>query len=215
MPARGREIQAQAYELRGRAYYNIGLQEKASESFRALIQLQPQYSISKDKVSPKIVDFFSSVKKALVGYLAVSSQPAGARVTLNGEFLSLTDFFPLDILAGEYLVEISREGYQTETRTVSIAPRATETLQVELARTAASAFFVTDPPGVEIWIDGEQRASTSGSLAPDFFEWVRAKGIDPSRASARIEVANLSLGAQAQKPTEVRYTSLMSGNRAR
>ncbi len=195
LPVRGREIQAQSYELRGRAYYNIGLQEKASESFRSLIQLQPQYSISKDKVSPKIVDFFGSVKKALVGYLAVSSHPAGARVTLNGEFLSLTDFFPLDVLAGEYLVEISREGYQTETRTVSIAPRATETLQVELARTAASAFFVTDPPGVEIWIDGEQRASTSGSLAPDFFEWVRAKGIDPSRASARIEVANLTLGS--------------------
>lgn len=194
LPVRGREIQAQAYELRGRAYYNIGLQEKASESFRSLIQLQPRYSISKDKVSPKIVDFFGSVKKALVGYLAVSSHPAGASVTLNGEFLSLTDFFPLDVLAGEYLIEISREGYQTETRTLSIAPRATETLEVELVRTAASAFFVTDPPGVEIWIDGEQRAASSGSLAPEFFEVVRAKGIDPSRASARTEIANLSLG---------------------
>ena len=37
----------------------------------------PQYTLSKDKVSPKIVDYFNSVKKALVGYLAVSSQPAG------------------------------------------------------------------------------------------------------------------------------------------
>ena len=89
LPPRGREILAQAYELRGRAYYNIGLQEKAAESFRSLVQFQPQYVISREKVSPKVVDFFNSVKKALVGYLAVSTRPAGARVSLNGEFLSL------------------------------------------------------------------------------------------------------------------------------
>ncbi|HET7292379.1 MAG TPA: PEGA domain-containing protein [Vicinamibacteria bacterium] len=194
LPPRGREILAQSFELRGRAYYNIGLQEKASDSFRSLIQLQPGYAMSKEKVSPKIVDFFNSVKKALVGYLAVSSKPAGARVTLNGEFLSLTDFFPLEVLAGEYLVEVSREGYRTESRSLSVAPRATETLEIELQRTAASAFFVTDPPGVEIWLDGALAATTTGSLAPDRFDYVRAKGIDPARASERTEIANISLG---------------------
>src|SRR5262249_10662986 len=152
LPARGREVLATAYELRARAYYNIGLQEKAGDSFRSLVQLDPQYTMSKEKVSPKIVDYFNSVKKALVGYLAVSSTPAGAKVSLNGEFLSLTDFFPLEVLAGEYTVEIAREGYRTETRTISIAPKATETLQVDLTRTLASAFVVTEPVGVEIWV---------------------------------------------------------------
>jgi hypothetical protein len=195
LPPRGREILAQAYELRGRAYYNIGLQEKATDSFRSLVQLQPSYTMSKDKVSPKIVDFFNSVKKALVGYLAVSSKPAGSRVTLNGEFLSLTDFFPLEVLAGEYVVEVTREGYATQSRSVSIAPKATETWQVELVRTAASAFFVTDPPGVEIWVDGQLRTTTTGSLSPDRFDFVRARGIDPARASERTEIANLGLGS--------------------
>ena len=78
-------------------------------------------------LSPKVVEHFNSVKKALIGYLAVSSRPAGARVSLNGRFLGLTDFFPLEVLAGEYTVETSREGYQTDTRTVSIASRQTET----------------------------------------------------------------------------------------
>ncbi len=195
LPPRGREILAQAFELRGRAYYNIGLQEKASDSFRSLVQQQPGYAISKDKVSPKIVDFFNSVKKALVGYVAVSSKPAGAKVTLNGEFLSLTDFFPLEVLAGEYMVEVSREGYRTETRSVSIAPRATEALQVDLVRTAASAFFITDPPGVEVWIDGQHKATTAGSLSPERFDFARGRGIDPSRASERTEVASHGLGS--------------------
>jgi len=197
LPPRGREVLAQAYELRGRAYYNIGLQEKAADSFRSLIQLQPQYALSKDKVSPKIVDYFNSVKTALVGYLAVSSQPAGAKVTLNGEFLSLTDFFPLEILAGDYTVEIAREGYRTESRPVSIAPKATETLEVTLTRTSASAFLVTEPPGVEIWMDGALAVTTAGTLAPDFAAAVREKGLDPARASARTEIGGLSLGSHA------------------
>ncbi len=195
LPPRGREILAQAYELRARAYYNIGLQEKAADSFRSLVQLQPQYSLSREKISPKIVDYFNSIKKALVGYLAVSTKPPGARVSLNGEFLSLTDFFPLEVLAGEYSVEITRDGYQTETRPISISPRSTETLQVELKRTLASAFFITEPSGVEIWVDGQLRTTTAGSMPPDLIPTAKAKGLEPSRASARTEVANLSLGS--------------------
>lgn len=195
LPPRGREILVQALELRGRAYYNIGLQEKAADSFRSLVQFQPQYNMSREKVSPKVVDFFGSVKKALVGYLAVSTRPPGARVSLNGEFLSLSDFFPLDVLAGEYAVEIARDGYQTETRTLSIAPRATETLEVDLVRTLASAFFVTEPAGVEVWVDGLLRGTTGGSLVPDLHETARAQGLDPAKSSDRLEIPNLSLGA--------------------
>jgi hypothetical protein len=166
LPPRGREILVQAYELRGRAYYNIGLQEKAADSFTLLVQIQPQYSLSKEKVSPKIVDYFNSVKKALVGYLAVTSQPAGAKVVLTGvgetRDLGLTDFFPLEVLAGDYTVEISREGYRSESRALSIAPRATETVAVDLVRVSASCFFITEPAGVEVWVDGELKTATAG-----------------------------------------------------
>jgi tetratricopeptide (TPR) repeat protein len=202
LPASGKETLAQAYEYRGRAYFGIGLSEKASENFRQLVQLNPGYALSKDRVSQKVVDLFNGVKRALVGYLAVSSQPAGAQVTLKGASgtstpLGLTDFFPVEVLAGEYTVEIARPGYQTETRTVSIAARAQETLDVPLVRVLASVLFVTEPAGVEIWVDGELQATTSGTLAPELQEEVRAHGLDPARSSARIEVANLALGSHA------------------
>ena len=163
LPGSAAEMLLQGYELRGRAYYNIGLQEKASESFRTLIQLRPQHQLSKERISPKVVEYFNSVKKALVGYLAVSSKPAGAKVSLNGEYLGLTDFFPVEVLAGEYTVEVAREGYATETRSLGIAPRKTETLAVELTRSLASAFFVTEPAGVEVWVDNQLKATTTGS----------------------------------------------------
>ena len=82
LPASGRDILAQAYEYRGRAYFGIGLSEKASENFRQLVQLKPDYRVSRDRVSPKVVELFTSVQRSLVGFLTVSSRPAGARVTL-------------------------------------------------------------------------------------------------------------------------------------
>jgi tetratricopeptide (TPR) repeat protein len=202
LPPRGRDILVEAYEHRGRAYFGIGLSEKAAENFRQLVQLKPDHVLAKERVSPKVVELFNSVKRALVGYLAVSSKPAGAQVALVGSGgartdLGLTDFFPLEVLAGEYAVEVARPGYQTETRTVSIAARATETLDVPLVRVLASVFFVTEPAGVEVWIDGELKATTAGSLAPELHEEFRGRGIDPARASARTEVANLSLANHA------------------
>jgi tetratricopeptide (TPR) repeat protein len=200
LPPRGRDMLVQAYEYRGRAYFGIGLSDKASENFRQLIQVKPDYTLSKERVSPKVVELFDSVKRTLVGHLAVSSQPAGAQVTLVGaggvrSDLGLTDFFPLDVLAGEYTVELARPGYRTETRTVSIAAGATETLDVPLTRVLASVFFVTEPAGVEIWIDGELKATSAGSLAPEFQAELQARGLDPARASGRTEIANLSLAS--------------------
>ncbi len=202
LPPRGREALMQAYEYRGRAYYNIGLSEKASENFRQLVQLAPEHALSKDRVSPKIVELFNSVKRSLVGYLAVSSKPAGAQATLVGpgdvrRDLGLTDFFPVEVLAGEYTVEVARPGYKTEARPVSLAARATQSLEIELVRVQASLFFITQPAGVEIWIDGELRATTTPGLAPDLHEAALARGLDPAQASARTEVGNLSLGGHA------------------
>ena len=158
LPENAEQMLLRAYELRARAFFNIGSEAEAREGFRRLIRIRPTYSLNEDEVSPKLVTVYNSVKESLVGYIAVSSVPSGAEVKLNGEFLSLTDFFPMDVLAGEYQIEISREGYATETQALSIKATETQALEVELTRTAASFFFITEPAGVEIWVDGEHRA---------------------------------------------------------
>jgi tetratricopeptide (TPR) repeat protein len=201
LPVQGKDVLASAYEYRGRAYYGIGLAEKTAENFRQLIQLKPDYALSKERVSPKIVELFDSLKRTLVGRLAVSSDPPGAQVTLVSSAtgqrtdMPLTDFFPIEVLAGEYTLEVARAGYRTETLAVSIAAEATETRAVPLTRVLATAFLVVEPAGVEVWVDGELRTTTAGNLAPEFHEAARARGLDPNRAAQRVEIVNLPLGS--------------------
>ena len=206
-PPRGREILAQAYELRGRAYYNIGLQEKAADSFRSLVQFQPQYTHQpRSSVSPegrRLLQLGEEGAGGLPG--RVLARRPGARVSLNGEFLALTDFFPLEVLAGEYTVEIAREGYRTETRTLSIAPQATETLQVELhAHAGQRVFVITEPAGVEVWVDGQLRATTGGTLAPrPGASWRGRKGSTPRAPPPALEIAQ-PLAGRAQPSSSAR-----------
>lgn len=194
LPAAGRDLLVEAYELRARAYLNTGQQEKAAESVRALLQVRPAHALSRDRVSPKVVTFFEGIKKTMVGFLAVSSRPPGATVTVDGASFGVTDFFPTELLAGEHTVEVSRTGYRTERRTLTIAPKATETVSVDLERTLASSFFITEPAGVEVWVDGQRRLVTEGALAPEYHEVARAAGLDPAKASARVELGGLTLG---------------------
>jgi tetratricopeptide (TPR) repeat protein len=205
-PAAVEEILVQAHDLKGRAYFNLGSEDEARESFRSLIRIRPGHSLPEDQVSPKVLSLFENVKESLVGYLAVSSQPAGAQVSINAKPFALTDFFPMEVLAGPYLVEVSRDGYAPETRSVTIAPGATETLEVELTRVAASLLFVTEPSDVEIWVDGELRGRTAGTLPPDLAEGARLAGLEPSRASAVTEVANLPPGTHQVEYRKRCYT---------
>ena len=198
LPPRGREILAPGLRAaRPRVLQHRPAGEGGGQLPRRWSSSSPQYAISKEKVSPKVVDFFNSVKKALVGYLAVSSSPPGARVTLNGEFLSLTDFFPLEVLAGEYTVEIARDGYRTETRTLSIAPQG-DGDAAGGADAHAGQRVLRDRAGRGRDLGGRPaaRPRPAASRARSSHELARAQGPRPrARLRRALEVGNLSLGA--------------------
>ena len=56
------------------------------------------------------------------GTLEVKSVPAGAQVFVNSMYVGETPLLNKRIGAGTYTVEVRKEGFQTETRTVLIAP---------------------------------------------------------------------------------------------
>ena len=188
------DLQHQALELRARAFFDAGQLQGAGDDFRHLLLDNPRYALNPESLSPKIVDFFEDQKKQLIGYIAVTTDPAGARVSVNGNFVGITNFFPVEVHTGLARIEITLEGYQGYVDdNLRIEPGEINTLDLVLTRTSARLPIITDPPGVEVVVDGQGVGVTSGTLPPDLRSFM-PPDLDPSRLSSPFELMSLPLG---------------------
>ncbi len=187
-------MQQRALEHRARALFNAGQLEGARDDFRRLILDNPRYTLDADGLSPRIVDYFEQQKKELVGYVAVTTEPAGARVTINGLFVGITNFFPIEVHTGVARVAITLEGYESYIdEDYVIDPGEIQTLDVALVRNSARLPIFTQPADVEVVVDGEVVGRTSGRLSREFRSFA-PQGFDPDRVSAEFALAALTIG---------------------
>jgi hypothetical protein len=181
-------------ELRARAFFDAGQLSGAADDFRQILLDRPRYALDTETLSPKLIDFFEDKKKELIGYIAVTTDPAGARVMVNGNFVGITNFFPIEVHTGLARIEVTLEGYESHIDdNLRIEPGDITTLDLVLNRTSARVPIITDPPAVEIFVDGEPVGKTSGTLPPDLRSFMPAE-FDPSRLSAPFDLAALPLG---------------------
>ena len=207
----GATLLVKAYEYRARVQFNLGNTDKAGDSFRALIALRPQHNLDAASISPKVIDFFKGVKSRIIGFVTVQSAPQGATVALNGKALSVTDFFPLEVVAGDYTLDITKNGYRQETRPVTVVAGETLSLQFDLVRTSATGFVITEPTDVEIFIDGVRKGSTTGVLDPALAAIAAARGLDPAKSSSRLEIPDLPSGSHTIEFRHACYETLKLG----
>lgn len=188
------ELEQRVLEYRARAYFNSGQTQGATDDFRQLIFTNPRYALDAEALSPKIVDFFEDLKQSLVGKIAVSTEPAGARVTVGTDFVGITNFFPVDVHTGVHRVEITLEGYEAVVYDeVRILPGEVTTIDVPLTRHSAKVPIITQPSGVEIWVDGQFYETTGGTLPPHLRSFMPS-GYDPDQLSAPLDIKALPLG---------------------
>jgi tetratricopeptide (TPR) repeat protein len=115
-------------------------------------------------------------------------------VTVGEDFVGITNFFPVEVHTGVQRVEISLEGYDSIVYDeVRILPGEVTTLDVTLLRNSAKVPIITQPPGVEVWLDGELFDKTSGTLPPDLRSFMPS-GFDPNQLSAPLPLNALPLG---------------------
>ncbi len=188
------ELEQQVLEYRARAFFNASQLQGASDDFRQLIFANPRHTLDAEALSPKIVDFFEDLKNSLIGKIAISSEPAGARVTVGGDFVGITNFFPVEVHTGAQRVEIILAGYEPVVyEEVRVLPGDVTTLDVALTRNSAKLPIITEPPGVEVWVDGQYIDKTGGSLPPDLRSFMPS-GFNPDNLSAPLELHALPLG---------------------
>ena len=94
------DVLAQAYDLRGQAYYSLNEQEQAGQDFELLLQARADYLLAAD-VSPRVLELFEDVKRRLVGTLELSmSQPA--IVAIDGRIYEIGQQTAISLVQGQH-----------------------------------------------------------------------------------------------------------------
>ncbi|MFC1853148.1 PEGA domain-containing protein [candidate division CSSED10-310 bacterium] len=189
-----KKILAQAYEYRGRAFYNIGETEKSQSDFSDLIKINPRYQLDSTLVSPKIVSLFDKIKGAMVGNLAVFSTPSGSEIYIKNKFLALTPMYSTELLKGEYLLEVKHHGFDVYSEKITILPNTPLEKEVTLVANTGTCIFYSSPAEVKIFIDEEIVGSTFGQAPPEMAQMAEELNITPQELSAPLKIEYVTPG---------------------
>jgi serine/threonine protein kinase len=104
------------------------------------------------------------------GQLAIDSTPQGAQVQIDGatDASWVTPFALTNIQPGQHSITVSKSGYSTDTRTVTITSGNRATAQIHLAQLVATLIVKSDPPGASVYVDGrDMNAKTPAQVSVD------------------------------------------------
>ncbi len=104
----------------------------------------------------------------ILGTLSITSTPLGGNILIDGTPYGETPR-NVYILIGNHHVEISKKGYQSESKTVMVAENETETINLTLGRTTTTEITCT-PSHASISIDGIWKALGSYTYNGDVGE---------------------------------------------
>jgi serine/threonine-protein kinase len=90
------------------------------------------------------------------GQLAIDSTPQGAQVQVDGRSdpSYVTPFVLTSIQPGPHSISVSRPGYTTDTRSVTVTSANRATTVIHLAQLMATLIVKSDPAGANIYVDG-------------------------------------------------------------
>ena len=126
----------------------------------------PEPEVISEPVAPAKARGASKKKAAaapviLPGQLSIDSTPTGAQVHVDGttDPTWVTPFTLTNLQPGQHSITVSKTGYSTDSRTISVTSGNRTSAQVHLSQLLATLIVKSDPPGASIYVDGRDMAT--------------------------------------------------------
>jgi hypothetical protein len=213
LTAAERPIHTRLFTLRARAHVQAMNNEKAGESFRELLRVDPFF---KGSLSPREQELLDGIRTKESGLLEVSSSVASCRVLLDGLEIGVTGDTPVrvSVVYGTYEVRLEKPGFRGAGTRVQVAVGQT-TAVTDLAPEAQvpPVAFLTDRDGVEVSVDNVHAGETV--RIADFRKQLSAEenaALDQVIAQARFDPAT-SAGFLLRDPPIDRSVILRFGGK--
>jgi hypothetical protein len=92
--------------------------------------------------------------------LKVSSVPTGARIIVNGQIAETSSLDQIEVKSGTVEVGADLKGYDACYKTIQLKPGEDASIELKLEKSSGTLLVATEPPGVNIFLDGELCGST-------------------------------------------------------
>ncbi len=98
------------------------------------------------------------------GTISISSSPSGAKIYLDGDLKGTTPLSLEDVISGSHTIRVVKDGYEEETKAVSLGAGEAVNLDIPLKQLVGSISVTTGPSGAKIYLDGVYKGTTPTTL---------------------------------------------------
>ena len=96
---------------------------------------------------------------------SVTSTPPGAKVFADEQLVGETPATLDKLTAGQHVLRVELQGYETETRTITLQNAETHVEDFRLTRNSGTLEITTEPAGVKVFVDGQDHGTTKAGEA--------------------------------------------------
>ncbi|MGB1110180.1 MAG: PEGA domain-containing protein [Gammaproteobacteria bacterium] len=177
--------------------------DAGNHQLRLVLDGYEPYRLSLDVVAKQPQDLGVIALKKPNGQLKLTTTPPGATVTVDGQYLGTT---PLE--AGlspeqEHKLVISRAGYKSASRTLSLKPAEQQALNLKLAAEYGIVFIQASPADAELLVDGKPQGPANTRLKLP----TRAHRIEVRKAGFQTHTATVTPRASASQTLKIKLAS--------
>ena len=115
-------------------YFTIQETEKSKLQLEKLIRINPKQEIDNEIYPPQFIKIFNNVQKNHLGELNITSTPSGATVMLDNESIGTTPVNIKKFVKGEYVITVTKKGYNISTRKILVNQNASNIFEVALEK---------------------------------------------------------------------------------
>jgi hypothetical protein len=137
------------------------------------------YQPYREKISLKAGDEHKVDAKlsASPGGLQIVTLPEKARVYIDNQFRGESPVTLSGLAPGSYRVRVEMKGFDPDARTVEVKPGTPVVEEFRLVSNSGILLLVTDPPDVQVFIDGQEMGRTKAATAGSLSEPLRLEGL--------------------------------------
>jgi hypothetical protein len=164
-----RDLSARALDIVAQSQFNLGETGDLDGTLRRLVAVDPGYRIDPATAGQRLAEQFEALRAELTGTLEVTCQPLSCeRVLVDGRPVTPNEDGAVRVLAGGHEVVLQRRGFEPVVLDeVDVPAGETIPIERELVQVARDVVLRSEPPGVQVLVNGEPVGRTEPAADPE------------------------------------------------